>query len=91
MDFLFHKVSEEEKEDIKKEAKSIMENFSEKLSKVDDKIPEPHVEREEFERGEESTFSPAQPQENENDFRKRMFENAPKKSKDFILAEKKGW
>jgi Asp-tRNA(Asn)/Glu-tRNA(Gln) amidotransferase C subunit len=91
MDFLFHKVSEEEKEDIKKQAKSIMENFSEKLSKVDDKIPEPHVERDEFEREEESVFPPTQPKEKDEDFRERIFENAPSKNKDFILAEKKGW
>ena len=40
MDFLFHKVSEKEKEEIKKQAKSIMDKFSEKLSKIDKKIPE---------------------------------------------------
>ena len=85
MDFLFHKVSEEEKEEIKKEAKDIMDKFSNKLSKVDEKLSEPFIEREEFEReegeGKESNF----------DFRERMFENATRKNKDFILTEKKKW
>ena len=85
MDFLFHKVSEKEREEIKRQAKGIMDKFSEKISKVKLKIPEPLIEREEFEReegeGKESNF----------EFRQRMFENAPKKNKDFILTEKKKW
>ena len=85
MDFLFHKVSEKEKEAIKKQAKGIMDKFSEKLSKVGKKISEPLIYREEFEReekeGKESNF----------DFRERMFVNAPRKNKDFIIAEKKKW
>jgi|TARA_B100000315_G_C14312636_1_gene467104 Asp-tRNA(Asn)/Glu-tRNA(Gln) amidotransferase C subunit len=85
MDFLFHKVSEEEKEDIKKQAKSIMENFSEKLSKVDDKIPEPLIERDDFERVE------GEGKDSDSDFKERIFENAPRKNNDFILSEKKKW
>jgi len=85
MDFLFHKVSEEEKKEIKKQAKDIMEKFSKKLAKVDKKIPEPLIEREEFERVE------GEGEESSSDFRKRMFENAPSKNEDFIIAEKKKW
>ena len=85
MDFLFHKVSEEEKEEIRKQAKDIMDKFSKKISKVDKKIPEPLIEREEFERIEEGG------RENNSDFRERFFENAPQKNKDFILTEKKKW
>ena len=85
MDFLFHEVSEKEREEIKKQAKDIMDKFSEKLSKIDKKIPEPLIEREEFERIEEEG------KESNYDFRKRLFENAPKKNKDFILTEKKKW
>jgi Asp-tRNA(Asn)/Glu-tRNA(Gln) amidotransferase C subunit len=85
MDFLFHKVSEEEKEEIKKQAKKIMDKFSNKLSKVDEKLSEPFIDRKEFEReegeGKESNF----------DFRERMLANAPRKNKDFIIAEKKKW
>ena len=84
-DFLFHEVSEEEKEDIKKEAKGIMDSFSKKLSSVKEKIPEPIIERENFEREEGEGNSC------DEDFRERMFENAPNKNDDFILAEKKSW
>ena len=88
MDFLFHKVSDKEREEIKKEAKSIMDNFSEKLSKVKDKISEPLIERDKFEREEASDDSK---KTQDSDFRKRMFENAPNKNGDFIIAEKKKW
>lgn len=84
-DFLFHKVSEKEKAEIKGQAKEIMDKFSEKISKVDKKIPEPLIEREEFEREEN------QGKESDSDFRERMFENAPQKNKDFILTERKKW
>ena len=84
-DFLFHEVSESEKEDIKREAKEIMDRFSKKLSKIKEKIPEPIIEREEFERVENEG------NECDDDFRKRMFENAPNKNGDFVLAEKKKW
>ena len=87
MDFLFHKVSEKEKEQIKKQAKSIMDNFSKKISKIDKKISEPLIERDEFEREESSKTEG----KIENNFRERIFENAPNKNKDFILAEKKKW
>ena len=85
MDFLFHKVSKEEKEEIKKQAKAIMDSFSEKLSKIDKKIAEPLIERVECERKEEKAS------ECDDSFRETMFGNAPKKNKDFIIAEKKGW
>ncbi|MBI2043565.1 hypothetical protein HYT25_04205 [Candidatus Pacearchaeota archaeon] len=85
MDFLWHSVSEKEKEEIKNQAKGIMDSFSKKLSSVKEKIPEPSVEREEFERVENEG------NECDEDFRKRMFENAPNKNQNFILAERKSW
>jgi Asp-tRNA(Asn)/Glu-tRNA(Gln) amidotransferase C subunit len=84
-DFLFHKVSESEKESIKKQAKEIMDRFSEKLARIDKKTSEPIIERKNFERHEMQGSKP------NLDFRKRMFENAPNKNDDFILGEKKGW
>lgn len=83
-DFLWHKVSEKEKEDIKKEAKKIMDSFSKKLEKVSDKISEPIIERDECERKE------GEEKRSEID-REIMFENAPDKNDDFIMAEKGGW
>ena len=84
MDFLFHKVSEKEKQEIKEQAKSIMDDFSKKLSKVSSEIKESFVEREQGERDEGS--------ENCSEIdREIMFENAPSKDDDFIIAEKKSW
>ncbi len=83
-DFLWHKVSEEELQEIKKQAKEIMDNFAEKLSSVDVKEEEFGVERKVFEREEGNSEKP------EID-KKIMFENAPAKNKDFIIAEKKKW
>ena len=85
MDFLWHSVSEEEKEKIKEEAKQIMDNFSKKLSKVKGKVSEPLIERSESERKEGNGSEP------DSDFRKRFFENAPNKNEDFVLTEKKSW
>ncbi|MAG79117.1 hypothetical protein CMI40_01955 [Candidatus Pacearchaeota archaeon] len=85
MDFLWHEVSEKEKKEIKEEAKSIMDSFSEKLSKIDKKISESLIEREEYEREE------GESNERDSKFKKIMFENAPNKNKDFIIAEKKKW
>ncbi len=82
--FLWHKVSEKEKEAIKKQAKDIMDSFSKKLSAIDRKMPEPLIEREECERDEGK--------EKSLDIDKKiMFENAPKKNKNFIIAERKKW
>ena len=84
MDFLFHKLSEKEKEEIKKQVDSILNSFSAKLSKIDGKVEESFIEREKCERGEggekDKSFS-----------RETMFKNAPEKNKDFIIAEKKKW
>jgi len=83
-DMLWHKVSEKEKKDIEKQAKSIMENFSKKLDKVNGKVKDSGIEREEYERIE------GKGEQLELD-RKIMFENAPNKDADFIIAEKKKW
>ncbi|MBS3085236.1 hypothetical protein J4225_00950 [Candidatus Pacearchaeota archaeon] len=84
-DFLFHQVSEKEKEEIKKEAKQIMNSFYEKLSKIKVKIKEPLIERKESERQE------GEGSEGNEEFRDLMFNNAPNKQEGFIIAEKKKW
>ena len=84
MDFLFHKVTEAEKREIKKQAKNILDDFSKKLSKVDKKIKESLIEREKNERAE------GEGKCNELD-REIMFSNAAEKSEDFIIAERKKW
>ena len=87
MDFLFHKVSEREKETIKKQAKSVIDSFSKKLSRVSKKVPESLVERDKEERDERE----GKEEIDENFSREIMFENAPQKNNDFILSEKKKW
>ncbi len=83
-DFLFHKVSESEKKEIKKQAKEILDDFSRQLSRVKLDKGEPIIERGTGEREEGkdkcSEFN-----------RETFFKNAPKKSKDFIMGEKGKW
>ncbi len=85
MDFLWHKVSDEEKREISEEAKNIMDSFSGKLSKIINKLPkEAEIERDVFER-EEGKIKPV---EIDRDI---LFDNAPEKNEDFIIAERKKW
>jgi len=82
MDFLWHKVSEKEKEEIKKQAKDILDSFSKKLEKIE--LGEGKVERKSQTRKE--TKASCDP-----DFRKRFMENAPNKDDGWIKAEKGSW
>ena len=77
-------MNDSEKEKIRKEAKEIMKKFSKSLDKVkfkEEKIKKPAggFREEHFE------------EQSSEDFRKRMFENAPEKDRDCIIAEKKKW
>ncbi len=83
MDFLFHKLSEKEKEEIKKQVNSILDTFSKKLSGIKKNVKESFIERNKSEREEDG-----KPEEISRGI---MFENAPKKNKDFIIAEKGKW
>jgi hypothetical protein len=85
MDFLWHKVSEKERQDIQGQAKQIMDNFSNKLGKIKEVLEESFIERDVGERDEKN-------EKIDKNFSKEiMFENAPSKNKDFIVAEKKSW
>ncbi|MFH1365725.1 MAG: hypothetical protein ABIH28_04020 [archaeon] len=85
MDFLWHKVSEKEKQEIQEQAKKIMDNFSNKLSKIKETLEEPFVERDSWNREESEGKS------DENFSKEIMFKNAKEKDKDFIIGEKKTW
>lgn len=90
-DFLWHEVKENEQEEIKKQAKSIMDGFSQKLGKIDSKkLKEPLIERLESER-EENKGNPNEIDTLKGTSRDIMFENALFKNKGFIIAEKKTW
>ena len=84
MDLLWHKVSEKEKEDIREQAKRIMLSFSKKLDKV----------RGELKDSEKSALSHGRGEGEGKSLtidRKIMFENAPNKNNDSIIAEKGEW
>ena len=87
MDFLWKKVSDKEREEIRKEAEIIMSNFSKKLESVKENVGEFSVSlmsKGNFERP-EGLGVPAEID------RKIMFENAPKKNDDSIIAERGEW
>ena len=76
-------IEEKEREKIRKEAKQILDKFSKSLQSV--KAGESNVVRDEDRRKE------GEGMECDKEFREIMFENAPKKHKDFIIAERKTW
>lgn len=84
MFYYFLMISEKQKEEIRQEAKRIIDNFAKSLDGVDaktekvKKIPGGY-------RGEGNGTRC------DEDFRKAMFDNAPEKDKDCIIAEKKKW
>jgi Asp-tRNA(Asn)/Glu-tRNA(Gln) amidotransferase C subunit len=84
MDFLWHRVSEKEKTEIREQAKEIMNSFEKELKKVESQKIELGVMRKEQLRDETQT-------QNDPDFRKRFLENAPHRDGDSIKAEKGSW
>ncbi len=80
---LWHKVLEEEKEEIRKNAKRIMDEFGVKLEKIS--VKEKHFEVNDGMRDEGDGW------ETREEFRSTMFCNALEVDGDFILAEKGGW
>jgi Asp-tRNA(Asn)/Glu-tRNA(Gln) amidotransferase C subunit len=81
-------MEEKEVEQIKKETMKLLEEFSKALDKSVKGDKESNVEREEDRRKEEEGKEALT---TEGEFRKIMLENAPNKSDDFIIAEKKSW
>jgi Asp-tRNA(Asn)/Glu-tRNA(Gln) amidotransferase C subunit len=83
-DFTWHEVSEKEKAKFLKKQNKLWKIFSKKLDKVKISDGERIVNREVFARGEGEV-------ESATIDRDLFFKNAPKASKDFIIAEKGGW
>ncbi|MBN2454807.1 Asp-tRNA(Asn) amidotransferase GatCAB subunit C [Candidatus Woesearchaeota archaeon] len=71
-------------EEIRKEAKKIMDEFVKALEKVKEGEEDVGFELEEDMRSPEA-------KEKESGFKERMLENAPKKKDGFVVAEKKQW
>ncbi len=83
MDFLWHNLSEKEKEEIKKQVNSTIELFSKKLSEIKGDIEENFIERNVCEREENGKSAELS--------KEIMLDNAPEKNENFIIAERKGW
>ena len=69
---------------VEEEAKKIMDDFLKALENIDEAKLEISIDRKEFLREKGKSYT-------NKDFRKRFFENAPKKDKDFIKAERGKW
>ena len=84
-------IEDSKRAEIKREAKLILDKFSKALAGVE--ASESNVVRDNDRRDEgEGTAPPGvSSEEGNSEFREIMFENAPQKNKDFIIAEKKLW
>jgi hypothetical protein len=80
---LWHEVSEEEKEEIRKDSKKLLNEFASKLSKI--KAPEGHFENESGTREEGTGWK------TDEEFRSTTFANAPFAEDNFLVAEKGAW
>lgn len=80
---LWHCVSDLEKEEIRKNAKRIMDEFASKLEKI--KVEEDFLESGEGLRDE------GEPWKTLEDFREIIFDNAPLVEDNCVVAEKGGW
>jgi len=87
--FLWHRLSEEEKEEIRKESKRIMEDFGKALEKAEKEIKEPGLVKRDRQTREETKT------ETDSEFRKIFLKNAPSTEKsddgEWIKAEKGSW
>ncbi|MFZ5955349.1 MAG: hypothetical protein ACOYT4_02905 [Nanoarchaeota archaeon] len=79
----WHKISDEEKEKIKNQAKKLMEDFGSKLEKI-------NFDEECFQEN-QGLREEGEPWENNEEFRSTMFSNAPFVDDDLIIAEKGEW
>ena len=82
-DFTWHKVSEQEKKEIQKQSKKLMDDFASALEKV--KV------KEDFLESGDGLREQGKPWQTDQDFRDIMFANAPFIEDDSIVAEKGEW
>ena len=85
-DFTWHEVSEKEKQEIKKQAKKLLDEFASKLEKI--KTKESHFENSESPSG---TREEGNGWNTDQDFKDIMLANAPFVEDNSIVAEKGDW
>jgi predicted Asp-tRNA(Asn)/Glu-tRNA(Gln) amidotransferase subunit C len=83
MAYTWHAVTEDEKEEIKKNAKHLLDEFSHKLEKI--KTSEAKTDSKENLRPERSGWT------TNKEFQELMLDNAPMVEDGFIIAEKGAW
>jgi len=77
-------MNEKQKQKIQKEARQILDKFSRELDKV-------KYEGAKKEEKSESHREEGEGKKGDDDFRKRMFKNAPKHNDECIIVEKGSW
>jgi len=80
---LWHEVTEEEKEQIRKDSKSLLNKFASKLSHI--KAPDAHLENNSGTREEGKGWK------TDEEFRRTTLSNAPFTENGAIVAEKGAW
>jgi hypothetical protein len=73
-----------DKNKIKKQVEKVMDNFIKELNKAEGIKKDFGIEN-------DKSMRDKTKKEEDKDFRKLMFENAPKRNEDFILMGKKHW
>ena len=76
-------LDDKQKEELKGEAKQILDSFAKALAGVKLKLDSGKTSSEGYREKSEAKRN--------TEFKKRMFANAPKKNEDYIIAEKKQW
>ena len=84
-DFTFHKVSESEREQIRRDAKKLLDGFAGKLGKIRSGAGSGHFENGSGGRDEGDGW------DTDADFQAIMFGNAPFVEDGFLVGEKGGW
>lgn len=77
-------ISDKEKEDVRREARGILEKFGKALEKV-------QVKESGKKKGSRGYRDEKEGSDEDIDFRDRLFKNAPARSDDFLVAEKADW
>ncbi len=75
----------EREEQIEKQAKELLDKFANALEKAGIKETDIYVDRDEFFRKEKQGKNP------DKDFKQDMLKNAPNKTSDNIIAERRSW
>lgn len=81
--FIWHEVSEKEKEKIRKDSRKLMDDFGSKLKSI--KTSDKHFENQ------GGTREEGDPWKTDSEFRDLFLLNAPFADEDFVFAEKGGW